>query len=484
MPDIKMRTYEHYIDGQFVSPASGEYLSSVDPSNGKVFARVPRGNAADVDHAVDAARRAFKSWRLSEPSDRGRILSRVGARLLAEADELARTESIDTGFPLRDCELVTKTVAARYFEYYGGLADKVGGETIPVPGNHLDYTLREPLGVVAQIIPWNSPLYDGSRSVAPALAAGNTIVLKPAEEAMLSMFRLAEILTEEGLPKGVFNVVTGYGPEAGAALAGHPEINAVCFTGSIETGSEVMKLAAGNVVPVMLELGGKSANIVFEDADLDTAVMWAVLAIFTAAGQICTAGSRLLLHEKVHDKVLEKLVARTSQLRVGPALENLDLGPVISESQLSRVLNYIDIGTAEGATLAAGGTRLTEGALAEGYFVAPTIFDGVRSSMRIAQEEIFGPVLSVLTFADEDEALNIANGTQYGLAAAVWTKNLRTAHYLARHLEAGSVYVNRYYPSGIEAPAGGYKRSGFGRVDGVETLRHFTQLKNVVVNLD
>ncbi len=479
-----MNTYGHYIDGHYASPASGEYFSSVDPSTGRMLASVARGSPEDVHQAVAAARRAFESWRRSEPSERGRILSRVGARLLAEADELARTESSDTGFPLRDCQLVAKTVAARYFEYYGGLADKLGGETIPVPGNHLDYTLREPLGVVAEIIPWNSPLYDGSRSVAPALAAGNTIVLKPAEEAMLSMFRLAEILTEEGLPRGVFNVVTGYGPEAGAALAGHNEINAVCFTGSIETGSEVMKLAAGNVVPIMLELGGKSANIVFADADLDTAVMWAVLAIFTAAGQICTAGSRLLLHQKVHDEVLDKLVTRTRQLRVGPALDSLDLGPVISESQLGRVLNYIEIGKSEGATLVAGGTRLTEGALAEGYFVAPTVFDEVRNSMRIAQEEIFGPVLSVLTFGDEDEALDIANGTQYGLAAAVWTKNLRTAHHLARHLDVGSVYINRYYPSGIEAPAGGYKRSGFGRVDGVETLRHFTQLKNVVVNLD
>jgi acyl-CoA reductase-like NAD-dependent aldehyde dehydrogenase len=479
-----IRRHEHFIGGKHTPPASGEYFASIDPSNGQRFAEVARGNAEDVDRAVEAARRSLKAWRKVEPSERGRILNRVAARILREADDLARMESIDTGFPLRDCSLVVQAVAARYFEYYGGLTDKLGGETIPVPGNHLDYTLREPLGVVAQIIPWNSPLYDGSRGIAPALAAANTIVLKPAEEAMVTMLRLAEIMTEEGLPEGVFNVVTGYGPEAGAALAGHPGINGICFTGSVETGTQVMKLAADNVVPVSLELGGKSANIIFDDADLDMAVMWAVIAIFTASGQICTAGSRLLLDKKVQDEFLDKLVARTRQLKVGPGLESLDLGPLISESQLERVLSYIEVGKAEGAQVATGGERLIEGALAQGYFVAPTIFVGVENQMRIAQEEIFGPVLSVLTFETEDQALEIANGTQYGLAAAVWTRNLKRAHYLASQLEVGSVYINRYYPSGVEAPAGGYKRSGFGRVDGIETLRHFTQIKNVVINLD
>lgn len=481
---MSTRRHEHFIGGKYIPPASGEYFSCVDPSNGQAIAEVARGNADDVDRAVETARHSLKTWRLIEPAERGRILSRAATRILAEADTLARTEAIDTGFPLRDCQFVAGTVAARYFEYYGGLADKLGGETIPVPGNHLDYTLREPLGVVAQIIPWNSPLYDGSRGIAPALAAGNAVVLKPAEEAMLTMLRLAEILTQEGLPEGVLNVVTGYGPEAGAALALHPDINGISFTGSVETGAEVMKMAASNVVPVMLELGGKSANIVCADADVDKAVMWAILAIFTASGQICTAGSRLVLSKRVHDEVLEKLVERTKQLRVGPALESLDLGPVISEPQLQRVLDYIELGRSEGAAVATGGERLTDGLLSKGYFVAPTIFDGVENRMRIAQEEIFGPVLSVITFEDEDEALEIANGTQYGLAAAVWTRNLKTAHYLARHLEAGSVYINRYYPSGIEAPSGGYKRSGFGRVDGIETLRHFSQIKNVVINLD
>lgn len=478
------RRHEHFIGGKYIPPVSGDYFSSIDPSTGQTIAEVARGDAGDVDRAVGSARRSFPSWRRIEPSERGRILHRVAFRILKEADDLARTESLDTGFPLRDCLLVAKDVAARYFEYYSGLADKLGGETIPVPGNHLDYTLREPLGVVAQIIPWNSPLYDGSRGIAPALAAGNTIVLKPAEEAMLTMLRLAEIMTEEGLPDGVFNVVTGYGSEAGAALASHPDIDGISFTGSLETGTQVMKLAADRVVPVTLELGGKSANIVFPDADIDKAVMWAMFAIFTASGQICTAGSRLLLDNRVHDEFLEKLVARTKQLRVGPGLENLDLGPLISQPQLERVLNYIEVGKAEGAAVATGGERLTEGPLGRGYFVAPTIFDGVQNQMRIAQEEIFGPVLSVLTFDDEDEALEIANGTQYGLAAAVWTRNLKTAHYLAKHLEVGSVYINRYYPSGVEAPSGGYKRSGFGRVDGIEVLRHYTQIKNVVINLD
>jgi acyl-CoA reductase-like NAD-dependent aldehyde dehydrogenase len=412
------------------------------------------------------------------------MLQRVAARMVKEAGDLAYLECIDTGFPLRDCQMLAKDIAARRFEYYGGLADKLGGETIPVPGNNLDYTLREPLGVVGMIIPWNSPLWEGSVCVAPALAAGNTIVLKPAEEALLTMLRLAEMMKEEGVPDGVFNIVTGFGPEAGAALASHSGINAMSFTGSVETGSEVMKLAAQNVIPIGLELGGKSANIVFADANVDTAVMYSMFAIFAASGQVCTAGSRLLLQRPIHDEFMSKLVERTKQFRVGPGLDNLDMGPVISERHLNRVLGYIDVGKLEGATVTTGGQRLTDGVLADGYFVAPTIFDGVSHHMRIAQEEIFGPVLSVLEFEDADEALEIANGTSYGLAAAVWTRDIKTAHYMARNLEAGSIYVNRYFTSGIEAPTGGYKRSGFGRVDGVEVMRHYTQIKNVIVSLD
>lgn len=478
------KRYDHFISGRWVAPASEEYFGCIDPSTGKIFAEAARGNAEDVDRAVEAARQALKVWRKVEPIERSRIVQRVATRILKDVDDLARLECIDTGFPLRDCISLTKDVAARRFEYYAALGDKLGGETIPVPGNNLDYTLREPLGVVGQIIPWNSPLWEGSACVAPALAAGNTIVLKPAEEAMLTMLRLAEIMTDEGVPDGVFNVVTGYGPEAGAALAGHPQISALSFTGSIETGTQVMKLAADNVVPVSLELGGKSANIVFPDADIDMAVMWAMYAIFAASGQVCNAGSRLLLHNRIHDELLEKLLQRTKQLRVGPGLENPDMGPVISEAQLNRVLNYIDFGKAEGAAVVVGGQRLREGALAAGYFIAPTIFDGVKNEMRISQEEIFGPVLSVMKFEDEDEAIQIANGTPYGLAAAVWTRNLKTAHYMARLLEAGSIYINRYFSSGVEAPRGAYKRSGSGSVDGIEMLRHYTQIKNVVVSLD
>ncbi len=478
------KRYGHFIDGQWAEPAGGEYFPSIDPSTGQPIADVARGNAEDVDRAVRAARRALRSWRRVEPSERGRFLQRVAGRLLAEMEDLARLESRDTGFPLKDCLSTVKNVAARRFEYYSGLADKLMGETIPVPGNHLDYTIREPLGVVGQIIPWNSPLWEGSRCIAPALAAGNTIVLKPAEEAMLTMLRLAEIMVEEGLPPGVFNVVTGYGPEAGAALADHSGINGLSFTGSVEVGAQVMKRAADHVIPAILELGGKSANIVFPDADLEAAVTWAMIAIFAGSGQICVAGSRLLLHRQIHDVFLEKLVERTERLRVGPALDDPDMGPLISEAHLKRVLNYIQIGRDEGATVVTGGRRLTDGRLAAGYFVAPTIFDKVTHHMRIAQEEIFGPVLSIITFEEEDEAIEIANATPYGLAAAVWTNRLRTAHYMARRLEVGSVYINRYFPSGIEAPAGGVKRSGFGRVDGIEVLRHYTQLKNVVINLD
>ncbi len=481
---MALKKYDHYIDGAWAAPAANRYFASVDPSTGEPFAEIAEGDAEDVNRAVGAAQLALKGWRQVEPSERGRTLHRISARIIKELDELAHLETVDTGFPLRDSEMVARDVAARHFEYYGGLADKLGGETVPVPGNNMDYTLREPLGVVAAIIPWNSPLYEGSRCIAPALAAGNTIVMKPAEQAMVSMLRLAEIAAEEGLPDGVLNVVNGFGHEAGAALAGHPDINGVSFTGSFETGRAVMKLAADHVVPVGLELGGKSANIVFADANLDVALMWAMYAIFTCSGQICVAGSRLVLHESIHDQFLERLVEATRQLRVGPGLDNPDLGPLISEEQLARVTSYIDIGKQEGASVAVGGRRVTEGDLSKGYFVAPTIFSGVKNEMRISQEEIFGPVLSVLTFSDTDEALQIANGTQYGLAAGVWTGDLRTAHYMARNLEAGSVYVNRYFPAGLEAPAGAYKRSGFGSVDGVETLRQFTRIKNVVISLD
>ena len=483
-PTVSLKKYDHYIAGAWAAPAANRYFATVNPSTGEPFAEIAEGSAEDIDRAVAAARDAWNGWSKVEPRDRGRILHRISTRILEGLDELARLETLDTGIPLRDSELVGRDVAARNFEFYGGLSDKLGGETVPVPGNNVDFTLREPLGVVAAIIPWNSPLYEGSRCIAPALAAGNAVVVKPAEQAMLTVLRLAEIATEAGLPDGVLNVVTGFGPDAGTALAGHPDINGVSFTGSIETGTTVMKLAADHVVPIGLQLGGKSANIVFSDANLDAALMWALYAIFTCSGQICVAGSRLVLHESVHDQFLERLVEATRQLRVGPGLENPDLGPLISEGQLDRVTSYIDIGKQEGASLAVGGSRLTEGNLARGYFVAPTIFSGVKHEMRISQEEIFGPVLSVLSFSDADEALHIANGTQYGLAAGVWTSDLKTAHYMARNLEAGSVYVNRYFPAGLEAPAGAYKRSGFGSVDGAETLRRFTRIKNVVIGLD
>jgi acyl-CoA reductase-like NAD-dependent aldehyde dehydrogenase len=480
---IKKR-YGHYINGDWVAPASGEYFESVDPSTGKACAEIAQGDAEDIDRAVEAARAALKGWRKVDPGERGSLLQRIAARIREAGDDLARIEAIDCGLPLRDCLDAATNVAARRFEYYAGLADKLGGETIPVPGNNFDYTLREPLGVVGLIIPWNSPLWVGSRSIAPALAAGNTVVLKPAEEAMLTMLHLAEIMAGEGLPAGVFNIVTGDGPGAGAALASHPTIDGLTFTGSVQTGKRVMKMAAENVVPVNLELGGKSANIIFPDADMDSAVMWAMIAIFAGSGQICVAGSRLLLHRRIHDEFLEKLVQRTKQLRVGPPLENPDMGPLISQAQLDRVLNFMEIAKVEGAQLAVGGQRLMDGALGSGYFVAPTIFDSVQSGMIIAQEEIFGPVLSVMTFDDEDQAIHIANETPYGLAAAVWTKNLKIAHHVAKQLEAGSVFINRYFSSGIESPAGGYKRSGFGRADGVEVLRYYTQIKNVIVSLD
>ncbi len=473
------------IGGEWVDAAGGGTFETRDPATGEVLATVPRGQAADVDRAVAAARRAFEGgpWPATTPAERGRILMRIAAGIRARAEELARLETLDTGKPLRQAR-TDVDVAARYFEFYAGACDKLLGQVIPLGPGFLDYTLREPWGVCAQIIPWNYPLQIAARGIAPALATGNCVVSKPAEETPLTALRLGALALEAGLPPGVLNVVTGYGEEAGAPLAAHRDINHLAFTGSVEVGSLVMQAAARNIVPVNLELGGKSPNIVLADADAAAAVPVIVNSIIQNAGQTCSAGSRLLVQRQAHDELVERVAARMREVRMGPGLEDPDLGPVISDVQLKRVMGYLEVARQEGAEVVAGGGRPAEARLARGHFVQPTLVDRVKPEMRIAQEEVFGPVLAVLAFDEVEEAAALANATEYGLVAAIWTRDISKAHRLAHRLKVGQVYVNTYGAGGgVELPFGGYRKSGFGREKGLEALYTYTQVKNVCVKL-
>jgi aldehyde dehydrogenase (NAD+) len=406
---------------------------------------------------------------------------RIAQALRDRAEELATLESRDNGKPLRQSRTDVQ-VAARYFEFFAGIADKIMGNTIPLGPGFLDYTVREPIGVSAQIIPWNYPIQIGARGVAPAIAAGCSVVLKPAEDAPMTAMRLGEIALECGLPPGVLNVLPGMGPEAGAALASHPAINQLTFTGSVSVGIAVAKMAADNVVPVVMELGGKSPNIVFADADLDLTVQGVANAIFQNAGQTCSAGSRLLVQQEVHDELVARLTERAASMRVGPGVSDPDMGPIISKKQLEMIEGYVKIGESEGAQVAAGGARPSGPHLEGGFFFQPTLLDRVSPDMRVAQEEIFGPVLSIITFDDVEEAIAIANRSQYGLVAGVWTRDINKAMAVASRIKSGQVYINTYGAGGgVELPFGGYKKSGYGREKGLESLASYTQLKNVCV---
>ncbi|MBI2941999.1 MAG: aldehyde dehydrogenase family protein [Chloroflexi bacterium] len=471
------------IDGQRVESLSGERYEDRDPASDQVLALLPRANPADVDRAVEAATRAFnsKEWGGIAPAERGRLMLRLAQLIRANAEELARLESQDNGKPLRQARNDAQ-VAARYFEFYAGVADKIMGNTIPIGPGFLDYTIREPLGVSGHIVPWNYPIQITSRGVAPAVAAGNTCVVKPSSEAPLTAVRLGELAIDAGFPAGVINVVTGRGSEVGDYLVTHPGINQITFTGSVSTGQRVMELAARHVIPVQMELGGKSPNVVFADADLDLTVPAVANAIFQNAGQTCSAGSRLLVERRAHDEVVDRLRQRAQQMRLGPGIEDPDMGPMISRGQLQRVLEYIEIGKREGARVAVGGAQPDDPQLRRGYFIQPTVLDQARNEMRVAQDEIFGPVLTVIEFDDLEEAARIANQSEFGLVAGVWTRDINKALYLASRIKAGQVFVNTYGAGGgVELPFGGYKKSGFGREKGLEALAAYTQVKNVCV---
>jgi acyl-CoA reductase-like NAD-dependent aldehyde dehydrogenase len=484
MTTTKEATVERLIiNGAAVDASDAGTLDVYNPSTGKVLARVAKATKADIDRAVRAAQEALesKTWGGVPPAERGRIMQRMALKIRERAEELAELESQDNGKPLKQARADVQ-VSARYFEFYGGVADKIMGNTIPLGPGFLDFTVREPIGVSAHIVPWNYPIQISSRGVAPALAAGCTIVLKPSSEAPMTALRLGQIALECGLPPGVLNVVPGSGGEAGTALAAHPGVNQITFTGSVDVGISVAKIAAENVVPVVMELGGKSPNVVFADADLDLTVQGVANAIFQNAGQTCSAGSRLLVERGAHDALVERLRARATNMRVGPGIEDPDMGPIISKRQLETIEQYVDIGRREGAEVVAGGARPDNPALSGGFFYQPTLIDRVGADMRIAQEEIFGPVLSIITFDDLQEAAAIANRSQYGLVAGIWTRDIDKALSLAAKIKSGQVYINTYGAGGgVELPFGGYKKSGYGREKGLEALASYTQVKNVCI---
>ncbi len=480
-----MHTSEVFIGGQWRPPASGETYATINPATEEVSAQVAKGDERDIDLAVQAARRAFDQgpWPRMAASDRARMLWKLADLIAANLEEMARLESVNTGKTLFDSGKVELPFAAEVFRYYGGWTTKIHGETLNLRDGAFTFTLRQPLGVVGAIVPWNFPFLLASWKIAPALAAGNTVVLKPASLTPLTALRFAELTQEAGLPEGVFNVVPGPGGKAGMALVRHPGVDKVAFTGSTEVGKGIMREAAGSLKRVSLELGGKSPNIVLADADMEAALRGALTGIFYNKGEVCAAGSRLLVEQRIHDEFVGKLVERVKGLKVGDPMDKATrMGPVVSAQQLESVLGYVEAGRRDGATLAAGGERARVGD-GRGYFVQPTVFTGVTNAMRIAREEIFGPVLSVIPFKDVDDAVAQGNETFYGLAAAVWTRDVGKALRVARALRAGTVWVNAYNLFDAALPFGGFKESGFGRELGQAGLDLYTEVKSVWVDL-
>jgi acyl-CoA reductase-like NAD-dependent aldehyde dehydrogenase len=485
MPTSAIEQKKLLINNEWRDASGGKTMEVVNPATEDVIATVASADKSDVDAAVKAARAALNGpWGKMSARERGRLVRKLGDRLLEKADEVARLETLHNGKPIFESRQIEIPAAAECFEYFAGWADKVMGETIPVKGNYLTYTLREPLGVVAAIVPWNFPLLLAAWKVAPALACGNVVILKPASQTPLTAIALGEIAVEVGLPAGVLNVITGPGSTVGQAIVEHPGIDKIAFTGDTSTGKGIMRAAADTLKKITLELGGKSPNIVLPDADLDAALRGATTGIFYGKGEVCAAGSRLLVAKSIKSEFMEKLAARAKKMVAGDPLDpKTRYGALASKKQLETVERYVGIAQKEGATLVAGGARADIGT-GKGYFYQPTVFDNVAPESTISREEIFGPVLATIEFADIDEAIARANDSPYGLAAAVWTRDIKKAHYVASKLQAGTVWINTYNVYDTAAPFGGYKASGFGREMSSHALEHYTQVKSVWVDLN
>ena len=483
--DFVSKPRKMLIDGKWTEAASGKTFDTYNPATGKVLARVAEGDRPDVDRAVKAARKAFESgpWSRITASQRGKLIWKLADLIEQHLEEFAELETLDNGKPLTVSRAADVPLAVDLFRYMAGWATKIEGNTIPIGGygaKYLAYTLREPVGVVGQIIPWNFPLLMAAWKLGPALAVGCTVVLKPAEQTPLSALRLGELMGEAGFPDGVLNIVPGFGETAGAALAAHPDVDKVAFTGSTEVGRLILQAASGNLKKVSLELGGKSPNIVFPDADLATAIPGSASAIFFNHGQCCCAGSRLFVHKSVFDEVIEGVVAEAKKITVGPGLDpSTTMGPLVSKEQFDRVCGYLEAGAAEGAKAVVGGGKLNR----EGYFVEPTLFTGTRSDMKVVREEISGPVVAAIPFSDPEEVLTAANDSVYGLAAAVWTRDINMAHQMAAKLRAGTVWINCYNVFDAALPFGGYKESGWGREMGHDALELYTEVKAVCAQI-
>ncbi len=480
------KDYKMFINGEWVSSLTKETRDVIDPAIGEVIAKVPESKDTDVRYAIESARQAFDRgpWKNTSALDRSKLLFKVADGIRAKSKDLSELEVRNCGKPLAEAEFDIAD-AANCFEFYAGLATKVHGETMNVPANSVSFVVREPIGVCGQIIPWNFPLLMAAWKLAPALAAGNTCVLKPSEITPLTALELGKIIQEAGIPSGVVNIVTGPGPGAGEELSINPLVDKVAFTGGTASGKKVMKSAADTIKKVSLELGGKNPNIVFQDADFEAAVDGALFAAFANQGEVCSAGSRLLVERSIKDKLVTAMLKKIPNIKLGHGLTpGVKMGPLVSKAQYEKVLNYIEIGKKEGAKLLCGGTRSEDPNLKNGFFIMPTIFDDVTPSMRIAKEEIFGPVLSVLTFDTEEEAIRLANDTEYGLAAGVWTQNITKAMRVVKQIRAGITWVNTYHPTFNELPWGGYKQSGNGRELGLYGIEEYLETKQVNINLD